>query len=281
MKEVPFMRKLSDMPIRCSSCRDCAAQGCSARSHEYDPQPQVFSRRSLVAGAGSAIAFTTLGSMASAQETDSNSTPEACIALTPEQTEGPYYIDDLLLRDDITEDRPGVPLELTVFVIDIPTCQHIPDAAVDIWHCDALGDYSGFGNQSKPGDTFMRGVQLTDQGGAATINTVYPGWYVGRATHIHIKVHTGGSADDGTYIGGATQHTGQLYFDDEMTDQIAMLEPYAQRLDIRRTRNQEDGILNRAGINDASLFVQLTPLDEDDLAKGFKGTALVGIDASN
>lgn len=234
-----------------------------------------------MAGAGSAIAFTTLGSMASAQETDSNSTPEACIALTPEQTEGPYYIDDLLLRDDITEDRPGVPLELTVFVIDIPTCQHIPDAAVDIWHCDALGDYSGFGNQSKPGDTFMRGVQLTDQGGAATINTVYPGWYVGRATHIHIKVHTGGSADDGTYIGGATQHTGQLYFDDEMTDQIAMLEPYAQRLDIRRTRNQEDGILNRAGINDASLFVQLTPLDEDDLAKGFKGTALVGIDASN
>lgn len=225
--------------------------------------------------------MTAIGGAVAAQESTEVSTPEACVMLTSEQTEGPYYIDDLLLRDDITEGRPGVPLELTVFVIDIPTCQHVPDAAVDIWHCDALGDYSGFGNQSQPGDTFMRGVQLTDQGGAATINTVYPGWYVGRATHIHIKVHTGGTADDGTYIGGATEHTGQLYFDDGVTDEVAALEPYSQRQDVRRTRNDEDGILSRAGLDDSSLFIKLTPLDENDLSKGFKGTALVGIDISD
>lgn len=274
------MRKLSDIPITCPTCRDCAAQGCPARSKSDDPGTTAISRRKLVAGSGGIIALSNLGQPAIAKQLGEVSTPEACIALTPEQTEGPYYIDDLLLRDDITEGRPGVPLKLTVFVIDIPTCQHVPDAAVDIWHCDALGDYSGFGDRSDAGDTWMRGVQLTDQGGAATIDTVYPGWYVGRATHIHIKVHTGGTADDGTYIGGATAHTGQLYFDDDVTDHIAMLEPYAQRLDVSRTRNDEDGILGRAGLDDASLFVELTPLDENNLSKGFKGTALLGVDVS-
>lgn len=268
------------MPMNCESCRDCPAQSCPARSRTFDSTAPTFTRRSLVAGAGGVLATSAFSGPALAQSAESISTPEACIALTPEQTEGPYYIDDILLRDDITEGRPGVPLELKVFVIDIPTCQHIPDAAVDIWHCDALGDYSGFGNQSQPGDTFMRGVQLTDQGGAATINTIYPGWYVGRATHIHIKVHTGGTAEDGTYIGGTTAHTGQLYFEDDITDQIANLEPYVQRLDVRRTRNDEDGILSRAGLDDSSLYVELTPVNEFDPSQGFTGTALVGIDAS-
>lgn len=287
MSEISPLRKLSDMPLTCSACKACAAQGCEMRSQEWDRTATTFSRRTLVAGAAGTVAFSTLGGQVLAQDTvagDAASTPEACVALTPEMTEGPYYIDDLLLRDDITEGRPGVPLELTVRVIDTVSCEHLPDAAVDIWHCDALGDYSGIsgqmGNDDTSGQTWLRGVQLTDQNGAATITTIYPGWYVGRCTHIHIKVHTGGTAEDGTYIGGTTAHTGQLYFDDEITDQIAQLEPYVQRIDVARTRNDEDSILGGAGTNEAAFFITLTPKDENDLTQGFTGTALLGVDPS-
>lgn len=282
--EISSGRKLSDMPLTCTSCSVCPAQGCNARAHPYNSALAAFSRRKFVAGASGVVIATTIGSKVGAQESTPGIPPasaEACIALTPEQTEGPYYIDDLLLRDDITEGRPGIPLDLKVFVIDIQSCEHIPDAAVDIWHCDANGVYSGFGSESEPGDTWMRGVQLTDQGGAAEIRTIYPGWYVGRATHIHLKVHTGGTAQDGTYLGGRTAHTGQLYFDDEITDQVAQIDPYVQRIETPRTRNSEDGILTRSGTAPGSLYIQLTRKDEDDLSQGFTGTALVGVNSSD
>lgn len=286
MSKSPQLQKLSDMLPTCTSCKICPAQGCELRSHAFDNTVASFNRRTFVAGAAGTLALAAHGGIAFAQEesTTSAATAEACIALTPEMTEGPYYIDDLLLRDDITEGREGVPLELTVRVIDTVSCEHLADVAVDIWHCDALGDYSGIsgqmGNDDTSGQTWLRGVQLTGQDGAATIKTIYPGWYVGRCTHIHIKVHIGGTAEDGTYFGGTTAHTGQLYFDDEMTDQIAQLEPYTQRLNVERTRNVNDGILNGAGIDNPALYVALTPIDENDLSQGFTGTVLLGVDPS-
>ena len=108
--------------------------------------------------------------------------------LSPEQTEGPYYIDGEKLRRDITEGRPGVPLLLRLRVVDASTCKPIKGAAVDIWHCDALGVYSGFGSGSG-NRTFMRGIQKTDATGLARFRSVWPGWYQGRTVHIHVKVH--------------------------------------------------------------------------------------------
>lgn len=238
-----------------------------------------------MSGAAGAVAIATLGSSVSAQtlEKTPDSTAAACVSLTPELTEGPYYIDDMLLRDDITEGREGIPLDLSITVIDSVSCEPLADAAVDIWHCDALGDYSGISNQAgnddTAGETWMRGIQLTGENGVANIQTIYPGWYVGRCTHIHLKVHQGGTAGDGTYIGGTTAHTGQLFFDDELTDSVAQLEPYSQRLDVARTRNEEDGVLN--GQLDAPGFlITVEPVDASDLSLGFTGSVTIGVDPS-
>ena len=141
----------------------------------------------------------------------------SCV-LAPEQTEGPYYIPDELVRRNITEGRPGTPLTLRAFVVDASTCKAIKNAVVDIWHADASGVYSGFGAGSSS-QTFMRGIQKTNAKGLALFRTVYPGWYPGRTVHIHVKVH----------LGGNVVHTGQLYFPDAATDEIYKNEPYNAR----------------------------------------------------
>ena len=144
------------------------------------------------------------GDSAGAQEAVSP-TSDICV-LTPEQTEGPYYLPLDLLRQDITEGRPGLPLRLRIAVVDVNGCSPLPDAAVDIWHCDAQGYYSGFtgypGGDADPEagagveeGTFLRGVQTTNADGIAEFQTIYPGWYTGRTVHIHMKVHVGGAEE--------------------------------------------------------------------------------------
>jgi len=158
----------------------------------------------------------------------------SCV-LTPELTEGPYYLAGEKLRRNITEGRPGTRLDLRLGVLDATTCRPIPGAAVDIWHADALGVYSGFGAGSAS-RTFMRGVQRTDRNGLAVFRTVYPGWYQGRTVHIHVKVH----------VGGNVVHTGQLFFSDTLTDAVYRRSPYARRPN-RTTRNAQDGIFQSGG----------------------------------
>jgi protocatechuate 3,4-dioxygenase beta subunit len=138
--------------------------------------------------------------------------------LTPELTEGPYYIAGEKVRRDIREGHPGTKLTLRLRVLDASTCKPIKNAAVDIWHADAAGNYSGFGD-STSNRTFMRGIQMTDANGYAEFVTVYPGWYQGRAVHIHVKVHAG----------GAVVHTGQLFFPDAVTAQAYKAKPYSSR----------------------------------------------------
>ncbi len=218
--------------------------------------------------------------------------------LTPEQTAGPFYLPVELLREDITEDRPGLPLRLRIAVADVTTCQPLANAAVDIWHCDAQGFYSGVAARpgagaNEEGDsgsgTFLRGIQLTDDDGVAEFITIYPGWYSGRAVHIHMMVHVGGTAEAegiatpegspiGTYEGGHVAHVGQLYFEDAVSDEVfASIEAYAGRDDNQRVRNDQDGIL--AGQLDEPGFVMtLTPVTEGSLADGLVGEITVGID---
>ena len=99
---------------------------------------------------------------------------------------------NLFLRRNITEGKPGVPLRLYVTVVEVSTCSPLENAAVDIWHCDALGVYSHFVSGSASASdttTFLRGVQLADASGLVIIDTIFPGFYSGRTTHIHIKVY--------------------------------------------------------------------------------------------
>jgi protocatechuate 3,4-dioxygenase beta subunit len=160
---------------------------------------------------------------------------EVSCVLTPEQTEGPYYIANEALRRNITEGRPGVPLSLRAFVVNASTCKAIKSAAVDIWHADAGGVYSGFGSGAAS-RTFMRGIQRTDAKGLALFRTVYPGWYQGRTVHIHVKVH----------LGGNVVHTGQLYFPDTVTDAVYRNPPYSSR-GKRDVRNAADSIFRNGG----------------------------------
>ncbi|MEU1457081.1 intradiol ring-cleavage dioxygenase [Streptomyces avermitilis] len=247
--------------------------------------PVGATRRSLIAtlgGAALGVAALGLTGSADAQSTataDRNTAARppaglaaACV-LTPEQTEGPYYLDLETVRKNITEGKAGVPLTLRVTVIDTTTCAPLPNTAVDIWHCDALGIYSGYvAGGSTPDTTFLRGVQLTDSAGVAEFTTVYPGWYVGRALHIHVKTHVGGTVSNGTYHGGHVSHTGQLYFPETYNTKVAALTPYRSNT-ATRTRNASDGIYRNGG---SSTLLTLTQVGSD-LSKGVTGTVVLGI----
>jgi len=144
----------------------------------------------------------------------------SCV-VRPALTEGPYFVDEKLNRSDIRSDpstnavKPGTPLVLTFLVSNVRggACTALANATVDVWHCDALGVYSdasdpNFG--STKGTKFLRGYQTTDPSGSAKFTTIWPGWYRGRAVHIHVKVH----------VSGKVVHTGQLFFDDSFTDTV-------------------------------------------------------------
>jgi protocatechuate 3,4-dioxygenase beta subunit len=159
----------------------------------------------------------------------------SCV-LAPEQTEGPYYLEGDKVRRDVREGRPGVALQLRTTVVDVSNCKPIRGAAVDIWHCDATGTYSGFAQEGTEDKTFLRGIQRTDRAGLAIFQTIYPGWYEGRTVHIHVQVH----------LGGDVLHTGQLYFPDTLTDAVYRRAPYSRR-PARSTRNASDSIFRNGG----------------------------------
>jgi protocatechuate 3,4-dioxygenase beta subunit len=156
----------------------------------------------------------------------------SCV-LAPEQTEGPFFLDDVRVRRDITEGKPGAPLVLRLTVLDVSTCRPIRGAAVDVWHCDAAGAYSGVQGNT---ETFLRGIQRTNAKGIAVFRTIYPGWYPGRTVHIHVKVA----------LGGNVVHTGQLYFPDGVTDVVYRRAPYNRRPG-RSPRNAGDSIYRNGG----------------------------------
>jgi len=174
-----------------------------------------------------------------------------CVA-RPEQTEGPYFVDEALNRSDIRVDPSdgsiaiGTPFALTIAVTQFEgnsgACKPVAGAHVDLWHSDHRGVYSdvhdpGFDTRGKK---FLRGYQLTGPDGRATFATIYPGWYQGRTVHVHFKIRTAPAADRGT------EFTSQIYFDDALSDQVFAREPYAAR-GARRTRNENDGIFRRGG----------------------------------
>ena len=146
----------------------------------------------------------------------------AVCALLPGSAAGPFPTIDQLDRRDVTEGYPGRPLRLGLRVVD-PACRPVPGADVEIWHADVSGDYSsyadnGTGKDEGEGTTFLRGFQTSDPDGIVEFQTIYPGWYAGRAVHIHTRVRL-----DGTEL-----LTAQLYFDEDYTAGVYTADPYAE-----------------------------------------------------
>jgi protocatechuate 3,4-dioxygenase beta subunit len=211
---------------------------------------QVLTRREALALIGiSGAAILTGCTVAEGGGAKSAALLPGCV-VRPEQTEGPYFVDGMLNRSDIRSDpvggavKAGVPLLLAINVSRIAggACSPIAGAQVDLWHCDGLGVYSGVTDPgfSTVGQKFLRGYQVTDAAGAARFTTIYPGWYPGRAVHIHFKVRTDPAAARGY------EFTSQLYFDDAVTDVVHTRAPYAGKGQ-RTMKNSDDRIFSSGG----------------------------------
>jgi protocatechuate 3,4-dioxygenase beta subunit len=188
------------------------------------------------AGLAAAGAGLRLGGVAEAAGPRAVSSGLVKCVLTPELTEGPYYVAGEKLRRDITEGKPGIALTLKLSVVNATSCRFVKNALVEIWHCDAGGVYSG-AVAGNPGTNFLRGLQRTNANGAATFKTVYPGFYQGRAVHIHVKVH----------VGGNVVHTGQLFFPAAITNAVYANSPYSTHGTRPDTLNAQDSIFRNGG----------------------------------
>ncbi len=194
-----------------------------------------------------------------------------CI-VTPSETEGPYFVDDRLNRADIKADpsdgsvRAGVPLSLTFNVANVGTsCTALQGAQVDVWHCDALGVYSDVSAENTVGKRYLRGYQVTDSIGKVTFSTIYPGWYQGRAVHIHFKVRTFSGAQK------TFEFTSQIFFDDAISDEVFKQAPYSSR-GARDTRNAVDMVYTSNSNSGAMLLANATALDG-----GYQATFGIGL----
>jgi hypothetical protein len=183
----------------------------------------------------------------------------ASCLLQREVTEGPYYLDLDLVRRNVRRGRSGTPLTLRFKVVDATTCRPIPGAAVEIWHADAAGVYSGVAGNS---GNFLRGTQRADSHGNVRFESIVPGWYPGRTPHVHMKV----------FVSGDEVHTGQVFF-----RATALRAVYAQGVYKSRgqadTSNGSDGIYGAAG----SRALLAMKRKGTAVSSGYTGSLTVGV----
>lgn len=189
-----------------------------------------------------------------------------CLVL-PELTEGPFPTVTQLERRDITEGKAGMPLRVGVQVVD-ESCAPLPGANVEIWHCDIDGDYSAYADgytddDAGEGTTYFRGSQVANADGIVEFHTVYPGWYSGRAVHVHAKVHI----DDTTVL------TTQFLFDDAINDAVMATADYAA-FGAPDTPNADDGVTGGSGEEYGLLFT----VSDDAAIGGKRALIVVGVD---
>jgi protocatechuate 3,4-dioxygenase beta subunit len=213
---------------------------------------------------------------AAGSSSGSNSTGSDSCIVTAEEVEGPYpyvggEITNPLQRTDVTAGQTGLPLAITFNVVNANNnCAVVSNARVDIWHCNKDGYYSGYGSQtggslgtqSYLGETWLRGYQITDANGMAKFTTIYPGWYQGRATHIHLEV----------FVNNVLKKTGQITFSETISDAVHQTTLYAAH-GINTTRNAADGIFNNSATDLANETVALT----GSISSGYSGSYTIGL----
>ena len=202
---------------------------------QNDSNTSPVARRELLAGAG-VVGLSGLAhaQIAGAHSTDASRLGRSVLTRTcviaPTATPGPFYVNSQLLRKDITEGQPGLPLTVILKIVREQDCQPIMDAVADLWHCHAVGAYSGFASEGTAGESWLRGIQVSDVNGIVCFETIFPGWYTGRTTHFHLKVH----------LNDQTVLTTQLYFKESLPDPIyANIAPYSSH-GPRDTTNAQD-----------------------------------------
>ncbi|MDQ2961962.1 MAG: intradiol ring-cleavage dioxygenase [Pseudomonadota bacterium] len=234
------------------------------------PLGRLLTRREALALIGaSSMALLAGATPGRAQAPSGNSPRLSCVA-RPQQTEGPFFVEEALNRSDIRSDprsgevQAGVPLRLTFKVsrLSDARCTPLAGAQVDVWHCDATGRYSDVRGSSTAGQQFLRGYQVTDASGSTQFRTVYPGCYGGRAVHVHFKVRTD------PVSARSYAFTSQLYFDEALTERVYAVEPYASQRR-RWMRNAGDGIFRDGGRQ-----LLLAPVQD---AEGYAATFDIGL----
>jgi protocatechuate 3,4-dioxygenase beta subunit len=208
---------------------------------------------------------------------DSNAT----CALVPETIIGPYWVSGEMIRSNITDSEPGVPLHLDIQFVDIDSCEPVPRMVVDLWHANATGVYSGVSAQGQGGldTTFGRGVQRTDADGVTKFDTVFPGHYYGRTNHIHVMSSENATVlDNGTYTDGRANHIGQLYFGQSIIDAVTKLAPYSGNR-AAPTPNDEDTLAFQQATARNDPFMDYVMLGPDP-ADGLLMWITVGVDRS-
>lgn len=202
-------------------------------------------------------ATTATGTTGAATGTGTVSTNGAC-AVTPEETAGPFPSITSIVRSDIREGKTGVALNLAIKVVNVNNgCAPLAGANVEIWHCDVSGNYSEYGSQTT--QTYLRGIQTTDANGLVTFTTVYPGWYQGRATHIHIEVK----------VNSRLVKTTQIAFPESINNAVYGSGVYASR-GSNPTSNLADGIFT-----DSLSSELVTPAG--DPSSGYTATCQIGV----
>lgn len=226
------------------------------------------SRREALTLLGTA-GYSLLGGVVPARGREAAPGATGCV-VRPEQTEGPFFVEEALERSDLRVDpsdgtvKPGTPLDLTLLIsrLESGRCSPLPGVRVDLWHSDHLGEYSDVG--STTGKKFLRGYQRSDGDGRVRFTTIYPGAYSGRAVHIHFKLRAPAGRQR------TLAFTSQLYFDDALTDRVLATPPYGGLA--RRTRNASDGLYQRGG---RALTLTLAPQ-----GAGYAGAFGLALDVS-
>ena len=239
------------------------AQTAAAAPNAEAQTAAALGNNTTAVASASAEAATAVAANATMAAANGTAVP-SCV-VRPEVTEGPYYVAEDLVRSDIRSDpgtsalKAGTPLVLTFNVSQVSngSCSLLKGATVEVWHCDAAGQYSDVSDRgfNTKGQKWLRGAQVTDAQGVATFTTIYPGWYRGRAVHIHFKVHPDTSK----------VFTSQLFFDDKLSDQVFTQAPYA-------SKGQRDVLNSNDNIYKGLLLLTVTKT-----AQGYATTFPIGI----
>jgi len=254
--------------------------------------------------------------MSASQPTISQIQNFTCVT-APEVIEGPYYINDELIRQDMREDQPGIPLEMDIGVLDTVTCEPLSGVFIELWSCNATGFYGGYTTapilgpppngtapptSSAPGSsstapppgvpgapvgfltdnsTWLRGGWPTNENGMVGLTTIYPGYYEGRSIHVHVMVHHNWTANDnGTLVShsGTVQHTGQFFFNDRWSDKVLNTTAYQNNTN-NRTYNDQDFIFAQEASGGNTAYVELELVGEC-IEDGLIGYITMGVNTS-